>query len=432
MKILPLAMLILFIMTTGCRPVKKVNHFQSGNDTLVLVMEKVKGLGVFTGGGVTIEFKDTSEQYDFPVVFPKNITHIKLAWEAVDKKPSWYSRMKEEKAAYLETFLKEYFPWKIDTMHVPAPKDNSIAIMSGIKGKDTLFIVDQNNNKDFRDDSIRLFRELDFKNTDQLIQCKCRIYNGKEMEDDWGWVNIGTFPHRKALYFFVSHRMESTFFIDNQQYQLGVMSDAPLTSFCFDTPVFALTVDNGIKKDSLPSGELLKKGEYLKLKDSYYRLEDVSNNGKYVTLVKEKDLASKVGTQIGMIAPDFKCTSFNEDPVSLKDYKGKYLLLMNITSCWSPVSSYISYKELTEQYKDKVEFLAIDNSPVALQNNIEDLKLTGKFIIAEKEGNEAIRAYRPEYCSRTCFFITPEGRTADKFEIGDWKAKMRQLAVNIN
>jgi len=244
------------------------------------------------------------------------------------------------------------------------------------------------------------------------------------MTEDSSWVNIGADGSGQLL-FFVAHHLEANFSFDDQSYQIGLVNGAPFIRFCFESPILALTAQPGIKKDTLFEADLLKKGEYLKLKDTYYRFADISNDGKKIFLVKENDFSSKIGTQAGMLAPDFRCKSLDGDSIRFRDYKGKYLLLINVSGCWSKESSYKCYKDLTEAYKGKLEFLGIDKSPVFLSNNIKDLKLTGKFINANE--NNEIEVFRPEYCSRTCFLINPDGRIIDKFEIFDWKPILEKL-----
>jgi hypothetical protein len=36
-------------------------------------------------------------------------------------------------------------------------------------------------------------------------------------------------------------------------------------------------------------------------------------------------------------------------------------------------------------------------------------------------------SYRPEFCSRTCFLINPDGRIIDRFEIFDWKSHIASI-----
>lgn len=418
-KILLLNIALVFTLLVNAQTV--LNHFTSSKDTIVVVTNKIKGVGIFHAGASEIQFQDTLERYDYPVVFPKNITNIKLAYRAIDLKPWAFVNLKSRKSDTLTNFLKNNFPRKIDTLKIPSIRDNSLSIMSGQRGKDTIFIVDENNNKDFRDDSLRLYQKMDWKSTDKLIKCKYNIYNGKVMVEDFNWANIGTLGSNELL-FFVSHHLESAFSIDNQRYKIGLIDWQ--SSFTFDEPILALISQNGIKKDTLLETELLKKGEYMKLNNSYYRFDDISNDGKYITLIKENDFNSKIGTQVGMIAPDFNGHSIDGDSVSFADYKSKYLLLVNVSACWSKISSYKCYKELTEAVSGKIEILGIDNSPNFLKQNIKDLNLSGKFIIAEDKNSSIQKNYRPGFCSRTCFLINPEGRIIDKFEVFDWKTNL--------
>jgi|WetSurMetagenome_2_1015567.scaffolds.fasta_scaffold02134_8 peroxiredoxin len=426
MKIVNILIIISLLAIISCSTKRdQANNFTSSRDTLVLTMEKIKGIGLFSAGAGSISFRDTTEQYDYHVIFPKNITDIKLAWTHIDAKPLQFGNLKNDKSDYMKTFLKENFPSKIDTLNLPSIKVNSISFLTGKRGEDMVFIVDENNNKDFRDDSVRLYQKIDWRSVSKLIKCKYKIFNGKELVEDSSWINVGTVnDNDNDLWFFVSHHLESTFSIDNQVYQIGVTDSQ--SHFGFDEPVLALISQNGIRKDTLPESEQFKKGEYVKLKNTYYCFYDISNDGKYIILIKENDFKNKVGTQVGMIAPYFNCHSIDGDSISLNDFKGKYLLLINVSACWSKVSSYTCFKDLTEAYRGKLEFLGIDDSPVSLRNNIKNLNISDRFVIAED--NQMIRkAYRPHFCSRTCFLISPKGSIVDKFEIFNWKSNLARI-----
>jgi glutathione peroxidase-family protein len=124
------------------------------------------------------------------------------------------------------------------------------------------------------------------------------------------------------------------------------------------------------------------------------------------------------------VAPGFSCRTISGDSIFIKDFEGKYLLLANITACWSPIMSYEYYRQMCQEYSSKFDILAIDKSPNALRQNIEDLNLEGEFVIADS--NLSIKEnYREDYCSRTCFLIDPSGRIVDKFEIGDWRTALK-------
>lgn len=400
------------------------NRFTYLNDTLVIKTEKVKGNGLLASNVYNLEFLNISDRNYFPLIYPGNIRNMMVACELVDFKPYWFFNMKKSKADYLPTFLKDYCPLKIDTAHIPSIKDNSVSIMSGtLDGKD-IYIVDQNNNKNFRDDSIRTYTKYNPKAISKLIKCRYNIFNGIKMVSDSGWINIGTTSSGLPAISVAQH-LEAELSVDEKKYRIEVINGPPLNRFCFENPVLALVGQNGIKKDSILKSEMHNRGEFVRLGDIYYRFADVSNDGKYITLIKEKDIIHKVGTQVGFVAPEFSCHTGENDSITLRNYKGKYLLLVNV-SAEGPVStSYEEYKKLYKSYGSRLAILCIDSSPDDLEKNIHKYDLSGKFLVAEK--NSSIQKnYRRDQSSKTCFLINPEGRIADKFEISEWEQTLRK------
>jgi hypothetical protein len=425
MKQTSLVIALILLITMAFNTEKKYGYsYSSNNDTLFLKTKKIKGYGLFNALYYSLDFIDTIEEKSFRIIYPNNVSDIKVAYEVIDFKPSWFGNIKRNKSDYMATFLKDYFPNKFDTLNIPSLKENSVIMMIGKQADEDVIIVDENNNKNFSDDAIRPYRLFDFKSFSDLIPCKYNIYNGSKMVGDSGWINIGA-NGSNGLTFSVAHHLECDFSLDNHPYKLGIINGQPFCRFCFENPGIAILSEGEIKKDSLKNSDIATTGEYLKLGKNYYYLADVSNDGQLVTLVKENDVSNKIGMQVGFIAPDFNCHSIGGDSISLKSYKGKYLLLINVSACWSVISSYKCYLDLTEAFKDKIEFVGIDDSPIALGNNIKDLKISSKFVIAPD--NPMIRkTYRPDVCSRTCFLIGPDGRIADNFEIFDWETVLKK------
>jgi len=416
---------LILLITMACN--KEKNHdnvFNSNYDTLLIKTKKIKGYGLFNSFSYNLDFIDTIEQKSFRLIYPGNVSDIKVAYELIDFKPYWFGNLKRNKSDYMPTFLKSYFPNKFDTINIPSLRENSICILSGKQAGENVFIVDENNNKDFSDDKIRTYQKFNIKSFSDLIPCKYNIYNGTQIVEDSGWINIGTDKSDK-LVFSVAHYLECDFSYDNLLYKIGIVNGLPYLRFCYENPLIAIFSEGELKKDSLNNSDIATTGEYLKLGKNYYYLADVSNNGILVTLVKEKDVSNKIGTQVGFIAPDFICHSIEGDSISLKDYKGKYLLLINVSACWSKVSSYKCFMDLTETFKNKFAYIGIDDSPIALRNNIKDLKISNRFVIAAD--NPMIRkTYRPDACSRTCFLVGPDGRIIDNFEIFDWETVLKK------
>jgi peroxiredoxin len=413
--------LVLFI---GCTHEKKSdNVFDSDLDTLFIKTTKVKGYGLFDYFSYNLKFIDTSEIENSRFIYPKDISDVKITQELVDYKPHWFNNIKKSKSDYLDTFLKTYYPNKIDTLKIPTIEENSISILTGKKDGQDVFVVDENNNQDFSDDKIRTYQKFDPTSLPGLIACKYNIYNGTHLVEDSGWINIGL-NRFNELVFSVAHHLECDFSYDNHLYKLGIVNGPPFLRFGFENPLIAILSEDILKKDSLNNSDLATTGEYLKLGKNYYSLSDVSNDGRLVTLVKEKDVSTKIGTQVGFLAPDFDCRTIEGDSISLKDYKGKFLLLINVSACWSEISSYKCFLDLTETYKNRLEYMGIDDSPIALQNNIKDPGVASKFVIAPD--NPMIRKwYRPDVCSRTCFLINPDGRIIDNFEVFDWETVLK-------
>jgi peroxiredoxin len=416
---------LILLITMACKEEKKHdNVFNSNSDTLLIKTKKIKGYGLFNAFSYNLNFVDTIEEKSFRVIYPDNVSDIKVTYELIDFKPTWFGNLTRSKSDYRATFLKSYFPDKFDTLNIPSIRENSISILTGKQDGVDIFIVDENNNKDFSDDQIRTYRKFDPKSLADLIPCKYNIYNGTQIVEDSGWINIGADKFYQ-LVFSVAHHLECDFSYDNNLYKIGIVNGLPFVRFCFENPLVAILSEGELLKDSLNNSDIATTGEYLKLGKNYYYLADVSNDGRLVSLVKEKDVSNKTGTQPGFLAPDFKCHSIGGDSISLKDYKGKYLLLINVSACWSEISSYKCYMDLTETFKDKFEYIGIDDSPIALRNNIKDLEITSRFVIAPD--NPMIRkTYRPDVCSRTCFLIGPDGRIIDNFEIFDWKTVLKK------
>ncbi|MFB9052151.1 peroxiredoxin family protein [Formosa undariae] len=417
-------LLILGILLIGCKQkTTHTNEFSSHSDRIELTTKKIKGNSLFPAGAVPIYFNDTLDHYEYPVIFPEDLTEIKLATQHVDIKPFQFENLKKDNSDYLKVFLKENYPSHIDTLNLPPVKDNSICMMTGKRGTERIFIIDENNNKDFRDDAIRKLGKMDWETTDQLIKSKYKIFDGEKMKTDSTWVNIGKLKNK--ILFSVSHHLVSTFSIDTNKYQIGIVDRH--SNFGFDRPILALLSENGVKKDSLPKSELLNKGEYLKLGSDYYKFENISNDGEKINLIKQKDVSHLVGTQVGFIAPKFTTQTIDSSTVSLDDYKGEYLVLANLTACYSAISTYQHYKEMTESFQGKISFIGIDNSTQSLPVNIKNLNLSGKFIFAELNNDEIQKHYRQDFSSRTCFLIDKEGHIQDKFEISDWKQSLTRI-----
>ncbi len=390
-------------------------------DTLIIKMKQEKGRGLlnYQRGISDLVFRSL-DSLGFEVILPDHITDIRLRGEIVDYDAYGFQlHTKEQKDSlnWKEIAARK----KFDPYHPISLRDNSVCMLTGMRGKDSVYIIDQNNNKDFRDDTVRLVKPIDLYSREKLIPCDYTIFNGKKYVTAHTWMAIGTW-RREGLWYQVLQHYTTGFNLDKSNYELEVyISESRFYTY---RPQIAIIGGNGIRKDTVAPGEYVGVGEYILLKEGVYRFADLAQDCSYVTLVREDHYLDKSGIQPGLLAPAFKCNTTNGDSISSETYKGSYVLLVNISACYSVPGSQEVYKDLAEKYGPKLDMVVIDRAGGYLKQ-IENWNQAGKLVNADTPDNkEFAKKYRPDYCSRTCFLIGPNGRIVDKFEIFDWEKNL--------
>jgi len=150
----------------GCKqPEKNINQFSSQLDTLIIKTVKQKGTGLFLSGAGSASFRDTNDWKnldwfdgypDYKITFPDNIEDLKLSFQYI---------MFDSLRFYDEKSKKSLWQKNLSLA------DQQILMITGIIDNKEVFIVDNNHNKDLRDDSVRVFGEWDwsFKNCKKAI-----------------------------------------------------------------------------------------------------------------------------------------------------------------------------------------------------------------------------------------------------------------------
>ncbi|MCX6224126.1 MAG: hypothetical protein NTV01_05165 [Bacteroidia bacterium] len=397
-------------------------------DTLVLRMKQEKGRGLLNyRRGINDLIFRSLDSLGFEVILPDNITDIGLRGEVVDYDAYAYHRItKEQKASpYWKGMVATK---KVDPLNPISLRDNSVCFLTGMRGKDPIFIIDQNNNKDFRDDPVRQVETIDLYSREKLIPCDYKIYNGKKYVTATNWLAFGTWRDDGLWYAAVQH-FTTGFNLEKSSYEIELFISE--SRFYTYRPQLAVIGGNGILKDTVAPGEYVGVGEFILLKEGVYRFADLTQDCSYITLVREDHYADKSGTQIGVLAPAFKCHTTDGDSISSEDYKGSNVLLVNISACYSVPGSQEVYKDLAETYGSKLDMVVIDRAGGYLKQ-IEKWNLAGKLVNADTPDNkEFAKNYRSDYCSRTCFLIGPDGRIVDKFEIFNWEKNLAKHFKNL-
>lgn len=368
----------LFFMLSCVKNKNGLNQFTSSSDTLIIKTKKKSGDALFSIGAYPLIFKDTLE-FSTNMSYPEYVINVKRA-----QRPIY--------------FLPE--------------NDNFIEIMKGENEKEWIFVVDENNNKDFSDDSVRIQKKMNWFSSDDLIKIRFETVSEGLKTKDSSWVKIGIVENR--LFFGRSEHLIADFSLDDQRYEIG-MVDIRAGDFTYGSDSeLALLSENSVKKDSLLKKDILKIGEFVQLGVSYYRFEKISANGKHLTLIREKNFEKIIGTQIGMIAPRFNGISTQGEPVNSNSLHDKIIVVANTCACGGDKESSKAFYEIQEKFDGTINLIGLDSKI--------NSKRKGLLLDMEHESNrEVYKNLRQMYCSRICLVIGTDNRIIDKFEIANWK-----------
>lgn len=404
--------LVVFCMlATGCVQENVVNSFSSDQDTLLVETVKHKGQGLFSAGAGRLHFTDTAEAY-YPLVYPEDIDSLQIAHRFIDIKV-WRLKRYLKGEIDNEYVIKDVEKGYLDTLNYASTEQNYLNILSGHKGSERVFIVDENNNKDFTDDSIRLCKKMKWEKFDGLIPVSYVIYDGDDLVADSSWVNIGQLSGGSLL-FHVSQHLTADILLDGKDFQIG-FGDRQ-SGFTYDLdPLLALLAEDGVYVDTLYKKDILYRNEYVKLGESYYRFDHITNSGKYVTLIKDDGFESKKGTQLGMLAPDFTCKTYAGDTLNSINLHEKPLLIANISGCTS--RSFSVYSKMCNEYGNQLTVIGL--TPHITKD------YGGILADTEEPFNKGLYDhYRHAYSSYTCYLIGTDNRIKDIFSVFDWESHL--------
>jgi hypothetical protein len=404
MKYLTLLVIIILLLAIGCQKrIKNQNIFSSQADTLFLQTTKFRGDSLFEIGASSTTFRDTSDwkkldwfnNYpDYPIVYPDSINKLELG----------FVFLMFDSLTYFDSASNRQLKQKNYSL-----ADRQILMIKGLMHDKEVFIVDQNNNKDLTDDTIRVFQEWNWKSDAKLIPLRYDVDYGDTLIHEMGWYKIGM--NRGTLLSSTSQFLISRFTIDNEAFAIGVADDNAST-FDFFRPIMYPFLENGIARDSIIMGDIVKFKEYIKLGRNYYKFDQLYNGSGTIVLVKESNFKSLVGTQIGMIAPPTDFTTITGKQYNIKNISEKPILIANISGC-TP-RSYERYKEIISSYSNKIDIIGVEHT---IKDNIGGLMVD----ISDSVNSDFYKNYRNAYSSYDCYLINREKRIIDKFDVFNWK-----------
>jgi len=380
---------------------------------------KIKGKGVFPIGAASLATKDTSEVFFGDIIYPTGIDSMKRIERSVDFVTSRYYSYKRGRNNLLKYVNEDIEYNYIDTTIDHPESENYLNIVEGYMNGKRIIIVDENYNKDLSDDSIRKVEEIEWTDPNDFVEFTYPIYNGKEIVYEKSWVGFRTYDGNDMIHWGKFEHIIAEFSLDEKVYKIAI--SRPAYDFVYDyesdAPFvlqFKLLNDQEDTYEYFET-DFLQLGQYVKLDNQYYCLENISRDGRELTLVKENDFPSKIGIQVGMKAPEFTCIAENGDTVHSSDLYDKGIIIVNMCGCGGDYESTQAYNDILSEFGEEYHVLGVDsqffNEPGGILINSEN-----------PFNEEFFMNYRQMYCSRATYVIDEGFRVETKFASTDWQA----------
>lgn len=402
----------------ACQPDKiEFNNFSSSTDTLVISMEKQMGFGVFPSNAGGLYMKDTTGDFVTNIIYPTAFDSIRRTERFVDYSAMKFHAYKKGHEELLEYVLEDIKLKRIDTSMCLPEIENCINILEGYKDGKRIIIVDGNNNKDLTDDNMYVVDELVWEEPDDLVECSFRIFDGQKIVPGKSWLGFRKIEGENELLIGKSEHIVAEFHIDGNLFTIAAINSGS-ADFTYDLSnrlLFTILKD-GEGDLVYTKGDFLKLGQFLRLKDEYYLIHSISHNGGKLTLFKERNFKKRIGTQVGMIAPEFECVLLSGDTISSATLRDKGIIVVNTCGCGGDSESIISYNEIADLYGRDFYVLGVDSQ--------FDSDQEGLLINTDNPFNKDFyNKYRMMYCSRMTYVIGMNSRIRQIFSLQDWQRK---------
>jgi len=206
-----------------------------------------------------------------------------------------------------------------------------------------------------------------------------------------------------------SQHYKAEFQIDTSHYEIDIFIQD--CRFNFMDPRIAISSQLPKSQEAVSESDIIQLGEVLKLKEGYYRFASLTNDGSLVGLIKEDDFDSQIGLQPGMIAPNFKATTVNGNPIKLNDFLDKPVLVANISGC-AP-ETYQDFETILKETKGNLNIIGLE---YGIDNDL------GGTMIDVEDGlnNDIYKKYRNAFSSYNCYLINTDGRIENRFLVYNW------------
>lgn len=345
--------------------------------------------------------KDTvgiKKMYPDVKVAPKDWTDVTYYYGTINFQQALYQSYRE--GNFPKEECMEWFDrWQMDTANYsPQPLKTFITAAIGInEQKDTCIVFDSNANLDLSDDTPMLLS--DQHPMPVYIE---RWINGRIVPDS-------TYVYQQTLYgrSYLRHSeiVEQKVLLKDKEYTCKIEHTSPRYDYYGTISIQFISTDTTYT---------YRPKQYANLADTYYMIDSLSIDGRYIHLTEVPDAPSKEAMQIGFRPYSFTATTMAGDSIHFPDdFKGKYVLLdFWATSCGPCVQEIDNtYPSVYEKYKDKgFEILAVsDNTSDQIKRFMEKHPMPWMHITDRDQNSKLLKQFNISGFP-TLYLIGPDGK----------------------
>lgn len=422
--------LLLFVINI-CILSQSLQLITSCDTAVIRLSEKVQGYGpngMISYGLNDVSDLDSTSLYSFHGIknVPDSLSDLKKYKIILDDFQLRYQSYRNgmiSKDNFLE-FINNTF-WNIeDTAYLTNQQiKNSISVVAGYdQSKIRVYVIDENNNNDFSDDTIQYLKSNLSRIEDVLRNSRYvdyEYYDGSTIVKDkilinisLGWsnnenpfFNVPEFRYGKIVY------NDKNYLVCREGYNpernIYVLPDKPY--FCSIDRQFAIKPNQyfNLEQEFFTYESYYQTPEVIKIKKEYLTQEI------YDAQIKLGSKLGPVSTQIGMVAPCVIGSNImNDSLVSSCNLKGKYVFLDFWATFCAPCIA--EFPELLNVYNlfDRSEFEIIGIVKDVTRGNIKEF-LQGKQVIWPTVSQDHSLTQMEGYniiAYPTTYLINPEGK----------------------
>lgn len=329
-------------------------------------------------------------------VAPEGLTEVAYYFGHTDFPQAFYQGYQQGKISK-EDCQQMFKAWNMDTLDC-SPEPLQVYVVAAI-GKDANgvknIVFDGNANMDFTDDE-----PMPYDNQHPVPLYHERYIDGRAVADT---TYVYTVEQWGNLYLKAAEWVEQKITLKGKEYDFYIDNSGTKydrnASLNFSTPYHKYTY---------------RLGQYAVLSDSYYLIDSLSADGRYMHLTEVPDAPGKEAMQKGFRVCSFSTTDMEGNTVNFPDdFKGKYVLLdFWATTCGACVVDFKTrYVPLYEKYHD----LGFEILGIADDSSDDILKFKEKYAlpwitVADRDHNSELVKRFGITAFPTVYLIDPEGR----------------------